>query len=422
MPTIQLLLTGDELMAGNTVDSNSAMIAQQLEQLGLSLHRKVTTGDELDVLIAEIKQLSRDADLLIINGGLGPTVDDLTAQALATATGSQLVEHADAMTHLSAWCKERGLLLNDANRKQAWLPENSRIVPNPVGSAVGFSCQHNDCLVICTPGVPNELRAMMERHILPMVEQQFPAVEKRQRIRLQTFGIGESSLQQRVNDLTQPWPKSVELGFRAGMPQLEIKLTASSSEQEAIAQCRATLEALMGDYIIGEDDATLASCVLEMLTASGLKLTTAESCTGGLIASQLTSISGASNAFEAGFVTYSNAMKTAMLGVPATTLAQQGAVSEAVVMAMATGALETSAADLAIAVSGVAGPDGGTESKPVGTVWIAWGRREKLQTVRLQLPGKRQWFQQMVAAISLDLIRRELSGVKGLPRYFSRFS
>ncbi len=417
-PRVQVLLTGNEIMSGDTVDSNSAMIAQRLAQLALSIYRKVTVGDDPELLATEMRDMANDADILIVNGGLGPTVDDLTAEILAKAAGVEVEEHADAISHLEQWCGQRNLELNAANRKQAMLPAGCILIDNPIGSAVGFEVQLGSCRVLCTPGVPSELAAMLDL-IVDDLAQRLQRPAQRNILRLQTFGLGESSAQQIISDNIEDWPADVELGFRAGAPQMEIKLTVDSDDALANQQqCRQKLEALFGDHIIGEGDTLLAGRVLELLQEQGKTLTAAESCTGGLIASMLTRIPGSSAGFHGGFVTYANPIKESVLGVDADLLAEHGAVSEEVVKAMAEGALTRANADLAIAVSGIAGPDGGTPDKPVGTVWLAWGSRERLRTTCLCWPVERTLFQTMIAAAALDMIRRNLLGIEEQPRYF----
>ena len=409
-------------MAGHTVDSNSAMIGEQLAGIGQALYRKVTIGDDIDLLCSEINNLSHASDILIINGGLGPTVDDLTAQALSIATQQPLTEHPLAIKHIEGWCQRRKLDLNEANRKQAILPAQVDIIDNPTGSAVGFCCEHNDCLIICTPGVPSELRGMMEQSIVAMIRAKSPEQIAIDTVRLQAFGVGESSLQQLLNEHCKDWPSTVELGFRAGLPLLEIKLSIRDQNAKKQQQhCVKILQKLIGNCIIGIDNHTLASAVLNILKAQQAKMTTAESCTGGLIASQLTEHAGASAMFEAGFVTYSNAMKTEMLGLDEQLLIDHGAVSQPVVYAMLAGACRHSGADYGVAVSGIAGPDGGTVDKPVGTVWIAWGHKNAIKTQKLCLSGRRKWFQTMVTAIALDLLRRELLSINETPNYISRY-
>lgn len=420
---INLLLTGDELMSGDTVDSNSSMIARQLSPLGWRVQQKLTVGDELPRLIAAIQQLSRDCDLLLMNGGLGPTVDDLTAEALAAAAATPLAEHPEALDHLQRWCTERGFGLNAANRKQALLPQGCDIVANPIGSAVGFSLRLNGCLVICTPGVPRELDAMLERIILPSLRAAFP-VGTAQVKRFALFGTGESQLQQRISDTIPDWPASVGLGFRASFPLLELKLTTAGADGEAVLKpLLERLQPLIADYVIaavpgGVAAISLPEELIKLLTAQKKQLAVAESCTGGLIAAQLTAIAGSSQVFEGGFVTYSNRMKHAVLGVREETLQEHGAVSEPVVREMVAGALRISHADYGIAVSGIAGPGGGSDDKPVGTVWIAWGTADHIRAVRLFVPMGRLMFQQYTAAVAMDLVRRDALGITMVPAYF----
>ena len=417
---VQLLLTGNEIMSGDTVDSNSALIARRLAELAVGVHRKVTVGDDIELLGNELAAMADDADLLIVNGGLGPTIDDLTAEVLASITGVGIAEHPEAVAHLEQWCGRRNLPLNAANMKQAMLPKGADIIANPIGSAVGFELMVGDCRVVCTPGVPGELAAMLDI-ILADLARRLERPVQRSILRLQTFGLGESTAQQIISDNIGDWPAEVELGFRAGAPQMEIKLTVDSTAAlPARQRCREQLEELFGDHIIGERDTLLAERVLQLLRERGATLTTAESCTGGLIASMLTRIPGSSDGFRAGFVTYADSIKHAVLGVDKEVLASEGAVSEAVVRQMALGAMERAGADYAIAVSGIAGPDGGSEEKPVGTVWLAWGGRDSLHTRCLRWPVERSLFQTMVAAAGLDMIRRTLLGLDSEPRYFSQ--
>ena len=417
---VQLLLTGNEIMSGDTVDSNSALIARRLAELAIGVYRKVTVGDDTALLQRELAAMTTEADLVIINGGLGPTIDDLTAEILAAVAGVAIERHPEAVSHLETWCARRNLPLNDANLKQAMLPAGAQVVDNPIGSAVGFEMQLGGCRVICTPGVPGELAAMLDGIIASLAEQLQRPVE-RNILRLQTFGLGESTAQQMISDALPDWPNEVELGFRAGAPQMEIKLTIDRASAAPLQHaCREQLEGLFGDHIIGEGDSLLAERVLALLRDRGQTLATAESCTGGLIASMLTRIPGSSEGFHAGFVTYANDIKRSVLGVSEDVLASEGAVSEPVVIEMARGAMARAGADYAVAVSGIAGPDGGSEDKPVGTVWLAWGDREHIRTRCLCWPVERTLFQTMVAAGALDVIRRMLLGIDQEPRYFDQ--
>lgn len=406
---ISLLLTGNELMSGDTVDSNSAYIAQSLKDLSLVPYIKKVVGDDLSLLVSSIQELAATSDVLIINGGLGPTVDDLTSQALSQAIDSPIARNQQALEMLQQWADARSFMLTESNLKQVDLPTACKIIDNPKGSAVGFSCVHNDCLIMCTPGVPSEFKPMVENELLPRIRE-FGSIEVTNHItRLRLFGITESGLQDMINLQFPDWPDDVDIGFRVQLPVIEVKIvTIGDASLELNRIWTDKFSTYFSSYIIGRNSTRLSQALNEALKQLNKTLTTAESCTGGLIASGITSEAGSSRVFEAGFVTYSNEIKSSVLNVDVDTLAQQGAVSEKIVLEMAKGALAVSKADYAVAVSGIAGPDGGTEEKPVGTVWIAWGQSDNLRARKFLLPMSRHRFQQMTTAIAMDLVRREL--------------
>jgi len=386
---ISLLLTGSELMSGDTVDSNSAYIAQSLKDLGLTPFAKKVVGDDLGLLTSSIQELAAVSDVLVINGGLGPTIDDLTALALSEATGAPLTRHPEAYQKLDEWAKRLDFVLTESNLKQANLPEGCDIIDNPYGSAVGFKCVFDGCLILCSPGVPSEFKPMVEEQLLPLIRE-------------------------------HGWPENVELGFRVQMPVVEVKIITLGDELTDLnRQWTEKFKQQFSDYIIGTDDMRLSESVNQALLMSGKTLTTAESCTGGLIASAITSEAGSSAVFGAGFVTYSNQIKNKTLGVNLSTIETHGAVSQAVVEEMAQGALTHSGSDIAVAVSGVAGPDGGTDEKPVGTVWICFGDKDNLIARRFFFPGNRLRVQKTSAAIALDLVRRYALGLPTDVDYFS---
>lgn len=410
-------------MTGDIVDSNSAMIAQELLPLGLTVSRKVAIADDLDVLVNEIQYMSQNADILIINGGLGPTIDDLTAKALALASEVELVQNNDALTHLQHWGEQRGVSLNDANLKQTFLPQHSTVIANPVGSAVGIATTLNQCAIYCTPGVPSELAIMMKEQITALLNNELSGLPQYKVERYLVFGIGESSLQQLIIGTYPQWPDEVLLGFRAASPFLEVKLTIKeTSHQALLTQWQQNICQLLGDHILADLSGgvvSLAELVINELQQRNQTITLAESCTGGMIASEITRVSGASTVFEAGFVTYSNKMKEHMIGVSEQTLNNHGAVSEEVVYEMAQGALANSNADYVIAVSGIAGPNGGTTDKPVGSVWIAWGNNTQIHRHYFCIKGNRTYFQKVVTMRALDLIRRLLIESKQVPNYIA---
>lgn len=417
---LALLLTGDELMTGDIVDSNSAMIAKSIEAYGWRIHCKSTVGDDLSLLVSEIKRLSQHHDVLIINGGLGPTVDDLTAEALAKACNVPLQEHPESVAHLKTWCQRLNIPLSTANLKQAMLPKNCNIISSPIGSAVGFSVTLNDCLILCTPGVPKELLAMLNESILPLIAHHF-STESMHTLRLVSFGLGESTLQEMIHSNFPDWPAEIRLGFRASYPTVEIKLTiAHANDLKIREEWKYKLITLLGEFYIGDNESCLAQATIEACKTHQKTIVTAESCSGGMISSQLTQIPGSSEVFLGGLVTYSNEMKTQILNVPATVIEQNGAVSEEVAIAMAKGALEKSHADIVIAVTGIAGPGGGSDEKPVGSVWVCWGEENQLHTSYLLINGNRQQFQQWLSAMALDLIRRTACNLSPHPHYLLR--
>ena len=417
---VALLLTGNELMSGDTVDSNSSRIALALGAHKIAVGKKITVGDDPALLSDSLMDLCASAEVVIINGGLGPTEDDLTAELVAEVAGQALVDHPKAIEHLEEWCERRGLELNASNLKQALLPEGADLVANPIGSAVGFALEVNGALVITTPGVPVELTAMLPE-ICDRIASRVGGGTAFIR-RLQTFGIGESTIQELVNARTDDWPNGVTLGFRSGLPQLELKLQVDdASLLDNRDEAEALLHELIGDHIIGYDDEQLAMSLQRALLDRQMSVTAAESCTGGLIASLITREAGSSQVFGSGFVTYSNTAKHNVLGVPEASLAQYGAVSESVVLAMLAGALEKSGSDIGIAVSGIAGPGGGSDDKPVGTVWMAWGTAAHHRAIQLQVPGSRERFQILVAAIGLDIMRRQVLALPPIPHYIERF-
>lgn len=416
---VELLLTGNEVLAGDTIDSNSAFIGHGLAELGLKVARKLTVGDDLESLVDSLTLQTKASDVLIVNGGMGPTEDDLTALALSQVMGVPLEEHAEALSMLEAWCAERNFPLNPANRKQAILPRGVELMPNSMGSAAGLVATVNDCLVLCTPGVPPELKAMFNEYLLSRIKSVLPKDFKPCTVlRWPCFGIGESSLQKMLGDELGERPEALELGFRYHKPLVEVKFSyrlPASAAVQAYLQRAAT--ALAG-HRLAETPTMLGPTVVDVLQRQNKQITFAESCTGGGLAACLTEVPGASNVFSQGVVSYANEVKTRLLGVSKDLLASHGAVSEEVALAMAKGALASSQADCVVAVSGIAGPSGGSKDKPVGLVCIAWGSVDDLRVETLYFPGHRVYFQQMVVAAGLDLVRRFLLGIEEQPRYF----
>ncbi len=415
---IALLLTGNELMSGDTVDSNSSTIAKALVDHGFDVHYKTTVGDEFSLLCEEMERLWSRYELVVVNGGLGPTSDDLTAEAMASVAGEELTENEEAKRQVAAWCERRGIRVSAANLKQAMLPSSASVLHNPVGSAPGIALSKQGRSLVATPGVPGELVAMLEGSVLEYLKRAFPQQRGRLVRRLKTFGMGESAVQELVSRHAELWPERVTLGFRSGMPLLELKLEVDAeSDLPQRDRAEALMNEWLGDSIVGENDDALPDLLVSLLHKSEAKLAVAESCTGGQIAAQLTSVPNASRVFDGGVVSYANAVKVNTLGVDPAIIEAHGVVSEPVVRQMAEGVLQEVGGTHAIAVSGIAGPGGGTPEKPVGTVCIAWGAADNLQTIEFCFPYGRALFQQYVSAIGLDLLRRCLLGQTEAPDF-----
>jgi len=418
-PKVSLLLTGNEILLGDIADTNSLYMAKELRKIGINILQKRVVGDHLETIVNALISLSQENDVLIVNGGLGSTVDDLGTQAASQASGQPLVENPIALAHLTQVYHGKKILPGSLPYRQVMLPEQAQVLPNPVGTAVGFMVRIGDCFCYFTPGVPREMKAMLVESILPGLCQKFPLEFAPLTERFLLMGIGEVEVQERLKaHFPQELWEQLELGFRAISPLCELKFSISHKAQEPfLIDTVKQVQTLLGPYIVSQDQ-NLAQTLLQLLKSQGKTLAIAESCTGGLIASQITSIAGASESFHAGMVTYSNQAKMDLLEVPPQLLERDGAVSASVAQAMVRGALKNGRADYAISVTGIAGPGGGSEEKPVGTVYIAYGSENRIQSRRFCIPKERKVFQQYVTATALDLLRRFILGLPTEQRYY----
>ena len=405
---LEMITTGEEVLSGQIVDTNAAWFSALLMEQGLELQRRSTVGDRLEDLAAVFAERSREADLILVNGGLGPTSDDLTAEALARALGEPLVEHAGWREHLEEWFRKRGRAMPASNLKQCQLPASAVLVDNPAGSAPGFRARLGKAWVFCTPGVPSEFQRMVQEQFLPFLRQEFGAGPPTRLHRLLTLGHGESSLADRLNALTLP--AGVTLGYRPTMPHVEIKLFARG--EAAIAALPAVVDEVragLGSAVVGEQYDSIAEVVHNLLENRACSLSIAESCTGGMLTSMLVDFPGCSGYLQQGLVTYSNETKVKVLGVSPGTLKQHGAVSLETACEMAHGARRLPDADFALATTGVAGPGGGTEAKPAGLVVIALADRHRCWAQAVQLSSRSRYLVRLVScAIALDMLRRRV--------------
>lgn len=414
---LEMISTGEEVLSGQIVDTNAAWFSDTLMNLGLELQQRSTVGDRMDDLVRLFTERSQQADVILVNGGLGPTSDDLSAEAAARACGVPLVEDAHWRAHLEDWFRRRGRSMTPNNLKQCLLPANAVLVDNPNGSAPGFRLKLNRAWLFFTPGVPSEFKPMVLEQFLPFLRQQFHFDGTVQLHKFLTLGHGESSLAHQLKDLALP--DGVTLGYRPSLPFVEIKVfargsTAIAALQDLLPRVRHSL----GAAIVSERFASIAEEVHTLLRAQRATLSLAESCSGGLLSSQLVDFAGSSDYLLHSVVSYSNAAKQQLLGVPAAVLEQHGAVSSETAIAMAMGARRQLDSDFALAITGIAGPDGGSADKPVGTVALALADREQCWSQIVSLGQRsRSLVRSMSCAVALDMLRRRLLGQTPLQAY-----
>jgi nicotinamide-nucleotide amidase len=360
---IGIVSTGDELLRGAIADTNAAWMEARVFERGLMVRRVSTVGDDLDDLTKAFADALASFDLAIVTGGLGPTSDDLTAQAAAAATGARLARSEEAADQVRGAFARIGRPMLELNLKQADLPEGAQVLENPNGTAPGFALLTPRGRVVFLPGVPHEMRAMFERHVLPLL----PA-SSRHRAVFKCFGMGEGNIQGALRDLTSARPE-LRFGYRASLS--EVGVSVSAPDAAALDEARTAVRAALGRAVFAEDDVDLPTALVRAFTALGRTLGAAESCTGGLVGHSITDVPGASACFRGSVVAYDNAVKTGILGVAAALVESRGAVSEEVARAMAEGARRVLGAHTGIGITGIAGPDGGSEDKPVGLVHMA---------------------------------------------------
>jgi nicotinamide-nucleotide amidase len=409
----EILTVGTEMLLGDLVDTNSAYLGGRLAALGVSVYRHTTVGDNVARITAALREAASRADLVITTGGLGPTSDDLTNQCLGEAAGREMVEYPEARRHVDEMFRRFGREPTPSNYKQAIFPEGSKLIPNPVGTAMGAMLELNGALVATFPGVPGEMRRMFEDTLESLIrERSEGAIVSRT---LWFTGIGESALAEQVQDLLDASDPTVAPLAGQGKVRLRVTSRADTTEEAAkkIAPVANKILTRLGDHYFGEDDETLESALGKLLTDRGVTLALAESCTGGLLAKRLTDGAGASAYFIEGLVTYSNESKERLLGVPNDLLVQHGAVSEPVAGAMAEGVRKVAGTDYGLSVTGVAGPEGGSEQKPVGLVFVGVSDEEGTEVERLDLSAwrrSREAIRERSANRAFDLLRHRILG------------
>lgn len=406
----EIITIGDELLIGQVIDTNSAWMAEQLNMIGIKVVQITSISDKHEAILSALADAESRADVILTTGGLGPTRDDITRNALCEFFSTKLVFDQEAFDNIERLFKSRNLRVTQLNREQAMIPEACTPLLNANGTAPGMWFEKNNKVYVSMPGVPFEMKSLMSDHVLPGLKSRNTSHIVHRTILTQ--GVGESFLADRIENWENSLPDFIKLAYLPQPGIVRLRLTASGENErilkKSVNEKVEELYRLIPQYIFGEGDDNLEEITGRLLREKGLNMATAESCTGGYIAHLITSIAGSSEYFKGSVVAYSNEIKHRMLGVAEDTLLTHGAVSEETVKAMANGLQKSFGVECAIAVSGIAGPGGGTDEKPVGTIWIAVNTPKGQVTRKFTFGEHRGRNIRRTALAALDMLRAEL--------------
>ncbi|MGI6128712.1 MAG: competence/damage-inducible protein A [bacterium] len=407
----EIISVGTELLLGQIANTNAQYLGEQLAALGIGLHHIITVGDNAGRLKLALEAACQRANIIILTGGLGPTQDDITKETVADFLHLKLILDQPSLEEIRCHFTKRGHHMTDNNIKQAFLPKGGEALSNPNGTAPGVWLEHDGKIIIILPGPPFELKPMFENHVVPRLANVLGGKHTVIRSRIvKTYGIGESAAEEQIKDLVMS--SNPTLASYAKATEIQFRLTAkATTEQEAddlLSSLEEKLYSRLGEYIFAYDEETMQEVVGNLLAKHNLKLAVAESCTGGLVAHWLTNVPGSSAYFQGGLVSYSDKMKEQLLKVPAKMLEQHGAVSQEVVEAMANGIRRLAQVDIGAAVTGIAGPSGGTPEKPVGLVYIAVADQAGVHSCRYEWRGVRTIIKQRSAQALLNMVRQRI--------------
>lgn len=415
---------GTELTRGELVNGNARWLSERLTELGFTVSSHVTVADDAERIRGTLLRLGSETRVIVCTGGLGPTSDDLTSQAVADALGVALVRDAESLAKLEARFRARNRVMSPSNAKQADFPAGAQILSNSVGTAPGFGVTIGGARAFFMPGVPREMHAIFEEHVVPAIASL--AERNSYQVHVRSYGLYESAVAQKLSDLDLGGAlhdSRVTIGYRVTFPEVEVKVLAHTKPGEDLQVAREVAERVagqvrerLGDYAFGGKEETYPRYVAGLLKQAGIKVALAESCTGGLAAKLLTDIAGSSDYVIGGVVSYANTAKTTLLGVSEALLREHGAVSEPVARAMAEGVLKALGADLAVGITGIAGPGGGSPGKPVGTVCFGLARKNGATLTSTEVfPGEREGVRTISAYHALRLFATATKEIEGNP-------
>ena len=408
--TAEILTIGDELLIGQVINTNQAFLAQELNNIGIVVVRMNTVGDLMQAILESFADAWKRSNVVVVTGGLGPTHDDVTKKALCTFFNTELVSNVEARARIERFLQGRRMSWTPAAEEQTMLPKNATVIPNPIGTASGMLFQEDEKYFFALPGVPYEMKEIVRMSVVPYLSSKVTGSYVKH-LTLRTTGIAESILAQQLGDL-EPILQGAALAFLPSPRGVRLRITVLDRTSEVAGQrvreVEARIRGKVEKYIYGTGEEELEEVLGRILTEKGFTLAIAESCTGGLIADRITNVSGSSNYFERGVVTYSNKSKTDLLGVPTALIGAHGAVSRQVAEAMASGVRRMAGASIGLSTTGIAGPTGGTPEKPVGLVWIGYADRESCLAVRFNFGEGRILVKERASQAALELVRRKV--------------
>jgi nicotinamide-nucleotide amidase len=407
----EIIAIGDELTSGSVQNTNATFIANQLHTAGIEVVQISTVGDTIPSIVSILRGIEHHVSFVIVTGGLGPTVDDITTEAAAEALRRKLVLNKTALKAMEDSFQKLARSMSPHNIKQAYLPSGATMIPNPIGTACGFISAKSNTLFFFLPGVPREMRRMLKESVLPLIKKEHPDTELLRTVGLKIFGKTESYCDQALSNLIKE-EKEIAFAFLPHYPEITLKLTMRGKDKKYLEKKLKTVERkvtkILGTIIFGKNEETLEAVVGNLLRSQEATLSVAESCTGGLITHRLTNVPGSSDYLERSLIVYSNRAKKELLQVPATTLNRFGAVSKETAASMAQGIKRVSKTTYGLAVTGVAGPAGGTAEKPVGTVFISLAHKRQVTTQKHMFYGDRSQIKFMTSQYALDSLRKYL--------------
>ncbi|MGE4357789.1 MAG: competence/damage-inducible protein A [Candidatus Omnitrophota bacterium] len=409
----EIISIGTELLLGQIINTNASYLSAKLASLGIDVYFQSTVGDNPERLSYLIKQAKKRSNIIITTGGLGPTLDDITLETIARVFKCKLILRNEILSQIEKHFEKQGLKMPEINKRQAYLPANSYILPNKVGTAPGFILEKNKKILIALPGPPAELIPMFEKRVIPFLKSKFGLKDIIFIRTIKLTGLPESAIAERIKDILELKPP-LTVGIYAHPHQIELKITAKAKTRkealQKISEIEKSIKKRLGEYIFGKDRETLEEIVGKLLIKKKKTLAIAESCTGGLIANRITNVPGSSRYFKLGIIAYANEEKTKLLKIPQEILKKHGAVSREVAGMMANNVREIAKADLGIGVTGIAGPGGGSPEKPVGLVYLALSTEDKTEVKECRFTGDRLTIKLKTSQTALEMIRDWLNG------------